>query len=189
MVSNAEVKQYFFDYEEGMNRDNCHPRFATLAPDDFYYDGCDDFSPFGRDTGHDTLTELQDWYQHGGRDREIGSFVRGLMADWNRSVPKNMWRAEPAEIEPWLALDPLNERLLTDAWRIRIATAFGQLRISGDIEPGMLDKALLSIRFQLWSNERARTVYPTWQYADREKERLLAMQAVLEQVRAGAGKR
>lgn len=184
MVSNADMKRYFFDYEEGMNRANCHPRFAALAPDDFYHDGCDDFSPFGSDTGHDTLSALQDWYRHGGRDREIASFVRRLLADWDCPVPKGMWRAQAAEMERWLALDELNERFLTDEWRARVATAFGQLRISGDINGGMLEEALISNRFQLWFNERARTAYPNWKYADVEKERLLSMRAVLKQCEA-----
>ncbi len=183
------MKQYFFDYEEGMNRDNCHPRFAKLAPEDFYYDDCDDFTPFGSDTGHDTLTALQDWYQHGGRDREIGAFVLGLFEEWDCPVPKDIWRAQADVIEAWLALEPVNECFLIDEWRVRVAAAFGQLRISGDIEPRMLDDALLAMRFQFWYNERARIVNPAWEYADAEKARLLAMQAVLEQVRAGAGKR
>ncbi|NHZ33152.1 hypothetical protein [Massilia rubra] len=175
------MKQYYFDYDEGMNRDNCHPRFAKLASEDFYYNECDDFSPFGSDTGHDTLTMLQDWYQEGGRDRHIASFVRRLFADWDCPIPKGMWRAQAAEMERWLALDELNERFLTDEWRVRVATAFGQLRISGDIDGGMLEEALMSNRFQLWFNERARTTYPKWEYADVEKERLLAMRAVLKQ--------
>ncbi|NHZ64473.1 MolR family transcriptional regulator [Massilia genomosp. 1] len=189
MASNAEMTQYYFDHDEGMNRDNCHPRYAKLAPDDFYYDGCNDFSPFGSDAGHDTLSALQDWYQHGGRNREIASFVRGLFEEWDYPVPDNIWRAEPAEIEPWLALEPVNECFLTDEWRVRVAAAFGQLRISGEIEPGMLDEALLALRCQCWYNERARVVNPEWEYADIEKEHLLAMQAVLEQVYAGAAKR
>lgn len=146
-----------------------------------FYDACDDFGPFGSDTGHDTLTSLQRWYQDGGLDRNIASFLRSLLSDWGGPVPKGMWRAQAAEMERWLALDKLNERFLIDEWRVRVATAFGQLRISGDIDGNMLEEALMSNHFQLWFNERARSAYPNWKYADVEKERLLAMRAVLKQ--------
>lgn len=188
MVSNAKVKLHYVDDETGMSRDNCHPRFAQLAAADFYDDGADQFSPFGNDAGHDTLSALQGWYRDGGRDRDIGAFLRRFLAGWDYPVPKNMLQATPDKIAKWLALDDMHERYLSDECKARIATAFGQLRISGDIKAAMLDEGMLGLHIGLWLNARARAVYPDWKYADIDKERLLAMQAVLEQVRAGKGK-
>lgn len=54
---------YLDDPEEGLSRDTSPPRFVQLAADDFYYNGSDDFSPFGSDDAHDTLSALQDWYR------------------------------------------------------------------------------------------------------------------------------
>jgi len=51
---------YLDDPEEGLSRDTSHPRFVQLAADDFYYNGSDDFSPFGSDDAHDALSALQD---------------------------------------------------------------------------------------------------------------------------------
>ena len=72
---------YFDDPEEGLARNTSHPAFVRVAPQDFYYDCGDDFSPFGSDDGFDTLAALEDWYREGAHQSATGmDFLQGLLA-------------------------------------------------------------------------------------------------------------
>lgn len=179
-------EHYFSDPDDGMTPDNCHPRFAQLAPDDFFYAGDDDFSPFGSDDGHDTLSFLEDWYRDGGQSKNIVTFLTNFLAGWDSPVPKAMLKADFHTLGKWLNEVKINDTYLQAECRVRVATAFGQLRIVGSIEPRMLEEGLIGLRCQLLLNERARTVYPEWKYADLDRTRLLAMQSVLKQIKSMA---
>lgn len=73
----------------------------------------------------------------------------------------------------------MHETFLLSECRARVATAFGQLKITGEVDPGMRDEALAAIACQLALNERARVQHPAWPHADENQARLTAMQAVL----------
>ncbi|MGJ7574628.1 MolR family transcriptional regulator [Variovorax sp. RB2P76] len=173
------MPQHFDDPEVGLARETSHPRFVTLATDDFYYDVGDDFSPFGSDDGNDTLSSLEDWYRNGGRNGKVTSFLKQILADWDFGVPKSMHRADADIREKWLAKDDMHESYLQSECRARVAAAFGQFKITGEVDPEMLDEALAAIACQLALNERARTRYPAWPHADENQARLNSMQAVL----------
>lgn len=170
---------HFDDPEEGLARKTSHPRFVQLAGEDFYYDVCDDFSPFGNDDGSDTLSALEDWYRDEGSNGKVAEFLEDMLADWDFGVPASMHRTDAEAREKWLAENDMHEIYLQSECRARVATAFGQLKIAGEVDPDMRDEALAAIACQLALNERARTHYPDWPYADQNQSRLGAMQAVL----------
>jgi uncharacterized protein YfeS len=170
---------YFDDPDDGLSRETSHPRFVELAPEDFYYDGCDDFSPFGNDDGHDTLSDLQDWYRASPKNTKTKRFLKKLLTGWGLNVPENMIREDSATVERWLSQARMHETYLQAECRAREATAFGQLKITGQVDADILEEGLTAIRRQLWLNKRARTVYPDWPHADKQYERLVKMQDVL----------
>lgn len=173
---------YFDDEEEGTARATSHPTFVALASEDFYYDCTDDFSPFGSDDGHDTLAGLEEWYREHGNQKPVSEFLQDLLDDWDFELPENLIRAEEQAINEWLQEDKMHETYLHAECRARVATAFGQLKIAGQVDADILDEALSALRCQLWLNERARIEYPQWQYADQELSRLTKMQSVLKHV-------
>jgi uncharacterized protein YfeS len=177
-----QPSHYFDDPETGLSRETSHPRFVELAPEDFYYDCVDDFSPFGSDDGNDTLSALEEWYRDGGDDGQVSTFLNELLEDWDFGLPGNLIRADAEAIEKWLAIDDMHENYLQAECRARVATAFGQLKITGRIAPDILDESLAAIRCQLWINERARTHYPKWEFADEAHASLVKMQAVLKRL-------
>jgi uncharacterized protein YfeS len=67
---------YFNDNEEGVARKTSHPFFVEHAAADFYYSCIDEFSPFGNDSGADTLSELQDWYNERGANDKALTFLK-----------------------------------------------------------------------------------------------------------------
>ncbi|QOF81123.1 MolR family transcriptional regulator [Variovorax sp. 38R] len=173
------MPHHFDDPEEGLARETSHPRFVALATDDFYYDLADDFSPFGSDDGSDTLSLLEDWYRDGGKNGKVASFLKEMLADWDFGVPKSMHRVDADVREKWLAKEDMHETYLQSECRARVATAFGQLKITGEVDPAMRDEALAAIACQLALNERARTHHPAWPHADENEARLTSMRAVL----------
>ncbi|MFZ6643130.1 MolR family transcriptional regulator [Undibacterium sp. TC4M20W] len=174
---------YFDDEEEGPARETSHPRFVELAPEDFYYDCTDDFSPFGSDDGYDTLAGLEEWYRdHGKKKPVVSAFLEELLDDWDFGLPDKLIRADAQVITEWLDEDKMHETYLHSECRARVATAFGQLKIAGQVDADILDEALAALRCQLWLNQRARIHYPQWQYADQELSRLTQMQSVLKQL-------
>ena len=172
---------YFDDPEEGLDRATSHPAFMQLAPEDFYYDQADDFSPFGSDDGHDTLSALQDWYREGAHPSATAmDFLQGLLASWDFPIPADMLTQSDAAKTQWLA-QGMNDSWLGSVCRARVATAFGQIKISGRVDAAVREQGLLALDNLLFLNERARRVYPDWEYAEHEADRLRAMQAALTQ--------
>ncbi len=180
--------RYFDDPEVGPSRESSHPRYVELAPDEFYYDCCDAFSPFGSDDGHDTLSSLEEWYRDGGNDNQISKFLRDLLRSWGFGLPKNLIRADSKAVEKWLQKNDMNETYLKGECRARVATAFGQLKITGAAESDILDEGLAALRCQLWLNERSRTLHPSWRYAEEDRASLVKMTGVLNLLSVACGK-
>lgn len=178
----AQTTHYFDDKAGGLSRETSHPRFVELASEDFYYDMCDDFSPFGSDDGHDALASLEDWYRGGGQDKDISTFLEALLNEWDFRVPKDLFRKNAETIETWISKEEMRDRYLRAECRAAVAAAFGQLKITGRAEADIVDTGLAAIRCQLWLNERAGQHYPEWKFAAEERAALLKMQAVLTQL-------
>jgi uncharacterized protein YfeS len=173
------LSRYFDDPDVGLSRETSHPRFVELAPEDFYYDCCDDFSPFGNDDGADVLSDLQDWYRASPKNTKTKRFLKKLLTGWGLNAPENIIREDNPTVERWLSQANVHERYLHAECQARVATAFGQLKIVGQVDKDILEEGLTAIRRQLWLNERARTRSPNWPHADAQYERLVKMQDVL----------
>lgn len=178
--------QYFDDPEVGLARETSHPVFVRIAAQDFYYDCGDEFSPFGNDDGSDTLASLEEWYQEqtGGKPDKTLRFLRQQLSDWDLPVPKDMLAHDDAAKAQWLTNDDMNQSYLRSVCRAHVATAFGQLKITGSIDTDLHKQALLALACQQWLNTVARSKYPDWEYADQESERLALMNTALEQASA-----
>lgn len=177
---------YFDDSEVGLARETSHPAFVRIAGQDFYYDCGDDFSPFGNDDGSDTLAALEEWHQEQahGKPVKASRFLRQQLSDWDLPVPKDMLTRDDAARAQWLARDDMNQSYLRSVCRAHVATAFGQLKITGSIDADLQKQALLALACQQWLNTVARSKYPDWEYADQESERLALMNTALEQASA-----
>ena len=178
--------RYFDDPDEGLSRDTSHPRFVALAADDFYYDEAYDFSPFGSDDGNDVLRDLESWYQEESGAGSVSDFVADVLQDWNFGVPVDMLRADATTRNAWLRQGEMHEPYLAAECRAWVAAAFGQLKITGQIDPPLHAQALAAIDCQLGLNEYARTRHPDWPHADEERTCLQKLRGALVQAGAAA---
>jgi uncharacterized protein YfeS len=165
---------YLDDPEAGLARATSHPAFVQLAQADFYFDQADDFGPFGSDDGFDALSALQDWFRDGGQAGGVMAFLQQLLADWDLPVPADVLTQSDEASNAWLKQGS-NDMWLASVCRARVATAFGQIKVSGQLDADVREQALLALDKQLLLNQRARRVYPDWEFADLEAERLHTM--------------
>ena len=168
---------YFDDDGVGPAPETSHPRFRSLATEEFFYDVCDDFSPFGSDDGADTLLALQDWIRGGETDMQ--QFVAELDAEWDLPKPKTLEGASDTVLLEWVAADPMNSRHLLSHANVRIAVAFGKLKITGAIDSKTAELGLRALDWKRMLNGRARTENPQWAHADEELARIDSMTTAL----------
>ncbi|MBD9574141.1 WGR domain-containing protein [Pseudomonas sp. PDM23] len=134
--------RYFDDEEVGLHRLTSHPRFVTHFADDVYYDCCDEDAPFGSDEGSDALSELAGFI----RTQKTPS-----VADFPRWLIETQWGMtfiEPVSIDIEDALKPENKELEPDIYQschVVIATAFGQMKITGSMDASLKASAMAAI--------------------------------------------
>src|SRR5262249_51844043 len=123
-----------------LSRESSHPKCASVLTDDFYWDCCDQNSPFGNDTGADTLALFRDWRaSHPASDPIM--FLDELLAAWE--VTNDFWDvAEPTQVRKLLADDRFSFDTRDDAI---IALAFAQLVLEGKVTPETKRRGLLAI--------------------------------------------
>ena len=168
---------YFDDEEEGLARETSHPFFVEHAAADFYYDCADDFSPFGNDSGHDTLSNLQDWYKERTAGAKAATFLRNLLTnDWGFDT-SYLGVIELTQLDA-MSRDELS--LNSEIDRAVIATAFGQFKIAGQADRAILQMAADAFRRQRYEAEKAgkREIHP-WEYAEQFLARLDTMETDL----------
>lgn len=180
---------FFDDPDEGLARSTSHPTFVRIAPDDFYYDCTDDFSPFGSDDGNDTLAALQDWYQehadmHTDERPDVMVFLQEHLSAWGLPVPDDLLMRDEAARAQWLAEDAMHDRYLQAICCAIVAVAFGQLKITGEMDAAVRTQAMQALVCQQWLNQLARQHNPDWEYADEASQRLEQMRHALERVGA-----
>lgn len=132
-------KFYFDDAETGLDRATCHPLFRKYCSDDFYYDILDDFSPFGNDDGADTLYELEEWLKQYADTLPLRDFLDDLSVKWAFEVDESEWDLLDRERIVDILHDAPYAFDLTD--RVFIATAFGQVKVSGTLSQDIKDLA------------------------------------------------
>lgn len=164
---------YFDDEEEGLARETSHPFFVEHATADFYYDGGDDFSPFGNDTGHDLLRELEEWYQERGANAKAATWLRQLIEAWGFDAAY-LGYATSAELESV----NLKEQYLNDVLdQAVIATILGQYKIAGKADKGMQKMVELAFMRQRYMTELANKRDDPWKEAELYLSRLAVMEA------------
>lgn len=168
---------YFDDDEEGPAPQTSHPRFRSVATEDFFYDVCDDFSPFGNDDGADTLAALHEWYRGGKTNMTL--FVAELDAAWNLPKPVDLEGASETVLAEWVVADSMHGRHLASHANVRLAVAFGQLKITGVIEPKTAELGLRALDWKRMLNDQARLENPGWAHADEERARIESMDRAL----------
>lgn len=147
------------------------------ASADFYYDCADEFSPFGNDSGNDTLSSLEEWYQERNAGAKAATFLRNLLT--------NDWEFDAAylSVSDLTQLDAMSrdEQLLNgEIDKAIIATAFGQFKIAGQADKAILRMATDAFRRQRYIAEKAgkRESHP-WEYAEQFLARLDIMETDL----------
>jgi uncharacterized protein YfeS len=167
---------YFDDPEEGLARETSHPFFLEHAKADFYYDCTDDFSPFGNDSGADTLANLEEWYRERRGRYTAVAFVRQQIEDWGLNL-KYLDITEPAQFH---AIDLHEQYLAGSIDQAVIATAFGQYKIAGKGDKTMSKMATEAFQRQRYLTEKAQVTQESpWDLATEYLERLGIMEADL----------
>ncbi|MHA7619654.1 hypothetical protein ACX12M_14140 [Cellulosimicrobium cellulans] len=166
------------DPDEGLSPATSHPAFVSLAPEPFYDEG-EDLAPFGNDSGHDALRDLEEWYAADGRDDALPAFVDGLLAAWDLGVPEDVWASGRQGVADRLRGGDVDEAALAAEARAQIAIVLGQLKIRGGLIPHAraLGVAVLDVLAAL--NDHARVVSPGWRHADADAAATAAMAAVV----------
>ena len=156
-------RRYFDDEETGLSPETSHPTFVALcADDDFVYDCTNDFSPFGSDAGADTLAALDDWFRES-RDRPTREFVDQMMDEWGMELP-DLLETDGTVVRRWLADDELSNHF-SQINPMLIATAFGELKITGSVSREILALALAAAAREAIFTAFSIETYPKWPHA------------------------
>ena len=129
------------DDEWELSPENAHPNAKRLLKADFYWDVVDEDSPFGNDTGADTLEFYRAWIRENDDDEE---FLFELFDEWE--VDRELAESMPdAELATQLEEDHYDVLTYDD---VVIALAFAQLVLEGNASPDMAAAASRSLRRQ-----------------------------------------
>ena len=152
---------------------NSHPIAARILTDEFYWDCVDDNSPFGNDTGADTLEFLREWREENPESNPV-RFLNQLLKEWE--VTDDYWDiTDPSEVQRLLDADEFSFNTRDEAV---IALAFGQLILEGEVESEIKRRAALAI-----ARQAQPAIINRWgEHASERAERLQKMKAALEQV-------
>ena len=129
------------DDEWELSPEVAHPNAKRLLKDEFFWDACDEDSPFGNDTGADTLEFYRAWIEESDDDED---FLHQLFdeweVDWERaeSIPDGELKG---------ALEEEHFDILTYD-DVVIAVAFAQLVLEGNISRDIAALATRSLKRQ-----------------------------------------
>lgn len=139
--------QTYFDMEEyGLHPLTSHPVFRRYFSDELYYDCADEDAPFGSDEGSDTLAMLNGLYKPG---MDFADFPRRLIEkEWGLTYLPPVKGQTDEELKALSAAEydglPGNVGILTTD-QVILATAFGQIKIMGKLDPKLCETAFLSL--------------------------------------------
>ena len=124
-----------------LSPENAHPNARRLLKSDFYWDVSDEDSPFGNDTGADTLEFYRAWIEESDDDED---FLHQVFDEWDVD-----WESAAAIPDGELAdrLEDENFDILTYD-DVVIATAFAQLVLAGNTEQDMAALAMRCLKRQ-----------------------------------------
>ena len=113
------------DDEWELSPEVAHPNAQRLLKDAFYWDVCDEDSPFGNDTGADTLEFYRAWIENSDDDED---FLHQLFDEWEVDWERAESIAD-AELEDRLEEEHFDILTYDD---VVIAVAFAQLVLEGE---------------------------------------------------------
>jgi uncharacterized protein YfeS len=155
-----------------LSPENAHPKARAALAYEYLWDCTDENSPFGNDTGADTLAFFREWR----RDHPRGNpllFLSRLLRDWEAT--DDHWEAtDPAEVGRLAEDDRFSFDARDDSV---IALAFGQIVLEGRVDPEVKRRALVALTRQ--SLPAALEGWPGEYHAERQS-RLAAMAAILQ---------
>lgn len=134
---------YFDDEDYNLSKLTSHPNFVKNFTDEFYYDCVEEEAPFGSDEGSDALTELQEAV------RKKTSLDFSLFP---KHIIERLWDMKYIEV------DSLNESEIKKALEsdlkydlsqsdmVTYAIAFGQIKITGTVNPDLKERAIKAIK-------------------------------------------
>jgi uncharacterized protein YfeS len=144
------INKFYFDDPEGeaLSSKTSHPDFVKFLKASFYYDCLDEFSPFGNDEGADLLYNLEDWYQENNGKGDIVQWLFNTIDEYgfkykSESCSKILDESVLKQIE---SEDP---HCLTCMDNTIIAAAFGQYKISGQLNQNLKELALTALKRQI----------------------------------------
>lgn len=134
---------YFDDIECGLNQKTSHPNFTAHFKDEIYLSCYDEESPFGNDAGADTFADLEEYIRKHG-DKNILEFPYKVMMSWGYQhyIPPTHENTQETALKELLDND---SDFITQLDQVIIATAFGQIKIMGKINPELKELALLAL--------------------------------------------
>ena len=147
-------QKFYFDSPDGgvLARETSHPHFTTNMTAAFYYDCTNDFSPFGNDDGADLLAKLEEFYQETKGKDSITKWLFDTIDGFGfkyASVGCSTIMDEPT-LQHLQEEDPLYLECMNNAI---IAAAFGQIKITGQVDNALKELAAMAIKRQLLMNE------------------------------------
>lgn len=157
---------FYFDTEEfGLHPLTSHPVFRKYFADEFYYDCCDEETPFGNDNGNDTLSTLQETFRKRPQ-LHFADFPQYMVRDiWDMTYlpPDSTQTVEELKVQAAEKIDTLPGHqviLLND--QVILAAALGQIKITGKIDNRLLDLAFQSL------NRMEKLYRIVWNYDEKE---------------------
>ncbi len=133
---------YFDDDEIGLHLLTSHPKFRENFTDDFYYDCLDEEAPFGSDEGSDTLSHIEEDLRKS-KDLNFSTFPQKLVEEyWDMTyIP-----ADDISLHGVEELIKTDEMNIIQSDMVTYATAFAQIKITGEIDNELKRKALNAMK-------------------------------------------
>lgn len=152
-IKKQRQMKYFFDKVDGPAKETSHPNFVKTVDYEFYYDATDEISPFGNEFGAETLKNLENRY----RDPKIGKNIVQWMFLQIDEIGFDFQSKACSEIFDLETLKKIHEQddeLISAMDNSIIATGFGQIKITGKIDPKLKDLTIKALdREQLMNND------------------------------------
>lgn len=145
-----ENHYYFDDMEYDIDFLTSHPNFREHFTDEDIYCNCgDEETPFGNDTGNDTLHILEERLRKN-KDFNFVEFPKYLVEkEWEMEFVEPTPITDEKTFQEELKLQEgsfTRERIISLSDEVVIATAFAQIKITGRIDEELKEKALLSLK-------------------------------------------
>jgi len=163
----------------GIDKAGAHGRALELVPEDFFWDGVDQLSPFGSEEGDNALVEFRDW-RMANPDAPLRDCLKRVIEDRTNSDVEgyNETLASKELLQKQVKDKNFDaERLIYDLDTAVIATGFAQLVDEGRIDEDCKAWIRLALdRQRVWAG-----LMKDWPYAKEYTEHLSVLDRVLKE--------